>query len=383
MIRRQKIIDALRLKLDDAEIQSIVIVWEKWIGKSTFLRDLEADGFFWDEWLYTYIYLEKWAVIDYELLKKSTLTIIDTEETMDQTFWETTISLLPPWHRLILTSDIPLSIEGVAHVHVGIISFREYSDSKGYPIDIGKVLSGDIEIDKLNELRNTYMERWWFPMHLTHPETIHEDYMKKRAIIEWEVFDKEKEILLEFMRTIAMNIGNLFKADQIAKLLGISRRKVNKYTEILLKHGILQAVWPWWPNPATETTRHVKLYFRDLSFVKILLWDTYNQWTLKHGAIENFVFLELERKLDDTHSISYYRKKSWAEINFILENNTTGTVTPVEVTLRETEAISQVFRTFDSDYHEKIERFMLVNNAYGWKKDINGIPLIILPHVAI
>jgi predicted AAA+ superfamily ATPase len=42
-----------------------------------------------------------------------------------------------------------------------------------------------------------------------------------------------------------MNVGNLFKADQIAKLLGISRRKVNKYTELLLKHNIIEAIGPW------------------------------------------------------------------------------------------------------------------------------------------
>ena len=103
----------------------------------------------------------------------------------------------------------------------------------------------------------------------------------------------------------------------------------------------------------------------------------------KLGAIENFIYLELERKLDETHGISYYRKKSWAEITFILENKATETVTPVAVTLRDSESISQVFRSFDDAYHDKTERFMLVNATVWWKKDINGIPLIILPHVAI
>lgn len=61
-----------------------------------------------------------------------------------------------------------------------------------------------------------------------------------------------------------MNIGNLFKADQIAKLLGISRRKVNKYTEIALKYDIVKAIGPWVQDAAVETSRHVKLYFSDL-----------------------------------------------------------------------------------------------------------------------
>jgi hypothetical protein len=383
MIRRQKNIDALRLKLDDAEIQCISIIWEKWIGKSTFLRELEGDGFFWEEWLYTYIYLEKWTDIDLELLKKSTLTIIDTEDDMNDDFWIRVIWWLPAWHRLIFTNSTPLHGIDVENIPLWIISFREYADSQWYPIDISKVLSGDCDIERLNELKNTYMDRWGFPLHLTHPETIIEDYTNKRLIIESKVFKKEHELLIEFMRTLAMNVWNLFKADQLAKLLGISRRKVNKFTEILLESWMVHAVWPWWPNSITETSRHVKLFFADLSTMKILLWDTYNQWTMKHWALENFIFLELNRKLDENHSISYYRKKSWAEISFILENTITGNITPVEVTLRETESISQVFRTFDDDYHDKIERFMLVNASLWWKKDINGKPLIILPHVAI
>lgn len=73
------------------------------------------------------------------------------------------------------------------------------------------------------------------------------------------------------MRTIAMNIGNLFKADQIAKLLNISRRKVNKYTELLIKHDIVKAIGPWVQDTGTETSRHVKLYFSDLGYLAALL----------------------------------------------------------------------------------------------------------------
>ncbi len=383
MIRRQKAIDMLRWKLDDADIQYISIVWEKWIGKSTFLRDLEGDGFFWETGFYTYIYLDNWADIEPQMLNNSELIIIDTEDIREVNFWQHVIEILPPGHRLIFTSNEKVEIEWVDTLYLGIVSFREYADSQWYPIEISKVLSWESDIEKLNQIKEVYMERWWFPLHLTHPETILDDYKIKRSIIESKVFKKEHELLTEFMRTLAMNIGNLFKADQLAKLLGISRRKVNKFTEILLSEGVVRAVWPWWPNSSTETSRHVKLYFTDLSFVKILLGETFNQWTLKIWALENFIYLELERKLDETHWISYYRKKSWAEITFILDNKSSGTVTPIEVTLRDSESISQVFRSFDEDYHDKIERFMLVNASLGWRKEINGIPLIILPHVAI
>lgn len=97
------------------------------------------------------------------------------------------------------------------------------------------------------------------------------DFEKKRAIMISEMYEKEYAIFDTYLRTIAMNVGNLFKADQIAKLLDISRRKVNKYTEIILKHNLVVAIGPWVQDSVTETSRHVKLYFTDLSDMKAIL----------------------------------------------------------------------------------------------------------------
>lgn len=57
-----------------------------------------------------------------------------------------------------------------------------------------------------------------------------------------EIFEKETEEFLEFIRTIAMNVGELFKEERIAKLTGISRRKVRKYAHILAKHHMIKAI---------------------------------------------------------------------------------------------------------------------------------------------
>ena len=104
---------------------------------------------------------------------------------------------------------------------------------------------------------------------------------------------------------------------------------------------------------------------------------------MKQGAIENFIYLELIRKLSSTHTISYYRKKSGSEINFILEDKKTGKVTPIEVITRDTLAITQSLKSFDEDYHDRVERYMIMNESLSAKKDLSGIPVFILPHVAI
>ncbi|GAB0174446.1 MAG: hypothetical protein HHAS10_03250 [Candidatus Altimarinota bacterium] len=383
MIRRQKTIDLLKQKLDDASIRCIALIGEKGIGKSTLLRELEGEGFFGNEGEYSYIFSESESDLNTQELFKNGITIIDSENSRPDEYWKSIIDTIPEGKKLILTSEMRVEIDTVENITLGIVSFREYADSQGYPVEISKILAGESNTEKLNQLKEVYMERGGFPNHLSNPESISDDFNSKRAIIESKVFKKEAESIMEFMRTLAMNMGNLFKADQIAKLLGISRRKVHKYTGILQELGIIKAIGPWGQNSLTETSRHVKIYFSDLSFVKSLLGDTYNQGTLKQGSIENFIYLELERKLDASHTISYYRKKSGAEITFILENSATETITPVLVTLRESESISQVFKTFDEDYHNKIERYMLVNGGLGGKKDIYGTPFIIIPHVAI
>ena len=60
-----------------------------------------------------------------------------------------------------------------------------------------------------------------------------------------ELYKKEYSDFDEYLRTLAMNTGNLFKADQLAKLLGISRRKIHKYTELLMEHTIIKPLGPW------------------------------------------------------------------------------------------------------------------------------------------
>lgn len=186
-----------------------------------------------------------------------------------------------------------------------------------------------------------------------------------------EMFDKEYEQFMEFFRALAMETGNCFKADKLAKLLGITRRKVNKYMEILLKKNVIKPIGPWVQDMETETSRHVKIYFNDLSIYRSLLSDIYYQGAMKMGAIENFIYLEVERKLHESHDIFYYRKKSGSEVTFILEDKTTKKVTPIEVVSRDSEAISQAMKSFDSEYHDRVERYMIMNESIATRKELS------------
>ena len=180
-----------------------------------------------------------------------------------------------------------------------------------------------------------------------------------------------------------MNVGDIFKEDRIAKMMNISRRKVKKYTEILLNHHVIKAVGPWVENPATELSRHVKVYFSDLSYFHAALGVGYYHGEGKQGVIENFVLLELDRKLASTHDIRFYRKKSGAEVSFLLIERSSGKITPIEITTRSTDIIPQSLSIFIETYGSRIDHAMFMNDTIAKQKVSGGTPVIVLPHIAI
>jgi uncharacterized protein (DUF488 family) len=109
-------------------------------------------------------------------------------------------------------------------------------------VDIGAILSGTASIEKLNTLRDEYIHVGQHGHNIMNPEDIDALWDDKISIMVRELFEKEKEDFMEYIRTLAMGVGDLFKADRIAKTMNISRRKVHKYTELLMKYDIVRAI---------------------------------------------------------------------------------------------------------------------------------------------
>lgn len=103
----------------------------------------------------------------------------------------------------------------------------------------------------------------------------------KLELMKTHLFPKEHDEFLEFIRTLAMSVGDLFKEERLAKLIGISRRKVRKYTEILSKHHMIRAVGSYHRDTTVELSRHVKIYFSDLSYMDSALGIGYYHGTTK------------------------------------------------------------------------------------------------------
>lgn len=381
---RTKVIETFRDVLESSASQYIAITGAKWIGKTSFLTLLR------ESWTLPAdttesIFLDQWANIDtYELQNPTpTYIIIDSDEPLDIPRIRTFIESHSLVSKVIFASESIGNELGISQFPLPGISFREYCEGVWSPINVGEIMWGVADIDELNEQKDAYIHLGQYPANIVDPTHIQTTFDDKLSEMVQELFKKEENDFIEFIRTVAMGTGDLFKEERIAKLMNISRRKVRKYTEVILSHGLVHAVGPFMTNAETELSRHVKLYFNDLSYMQAALGVTYYQGITKQGVTENFILLELERKLAKTHDIRFYRKKSGAEMQFVLEDKTSRKLTPIEIRTGSNTAISQAMKSFDESYNHFVENYMILNESAAEQKDLNGKHIIVLPHVGI
>lgn len=314
---------------------------------------------------------------------EANLIIIDSDNSLNIDIIRTFIKSNSSQSKVIFTSDMNIEMSDVANFAISGISFREYAEWIWETIKIDDIMSGTNDIIRQNELRDTYIHLGQYSENLNTPEHTQISFDEKISIMNGELFKKEESDFIEFIRTLAINVGDIFKEERIAKMMSISRRKVRKYTEILLKYNLIRAVGPWVENPTTELSRHVKIYFSDLAYFHAALGVGYYHGEGKQGVIENFVFLELDRKLASTHDIRFYRKKSGAEVSFLIIEQSTKKITPIEISTRSTDIIPQSLSIFIETYRDRIDHAMLMNDTIAKQKISGTTSVIILPHIAI
>lgn len=381
---RTKLVERFQELFHREENQYIAIVWEEWIGKSSFLDLLRTSDLFVTSTVES-IFLDSENTIEsiVSISPEINLIIIDSNSTVLFSDIRTFIESYSPDSRVIFTSEMQIESDIVENFALGGISFREYTEGMWQSIDVGAIMSGGVDITSLNILRDTYIHLGQYPKNLIDSDHVFVSFDDKIALMNTELFKKEEWDFLDFIRTLAMNIGDIYKEERIAKNMNISRRKVRKYTEVALKYGVIRAIGPWVENAAVELSRHVKVYFTDLAYFHAALWVGYYLGEGKQGVIENFILIELDRKLSETHDIRFYRKKSGSEVSFILIEKLTDKITPIEVTTKSTDIIPQSLKSFHEAYGSRIEHTMILNDMKSEQKDINGTPVIIIPHIAI
>jgi len=176
---------------------------------------------------------------------------------------------------------------------------------------------------------------------------------------------RDEDKLSKLMHAISLQIGSLINYNELSKIADMSYKEVINNLNILKKTFVILESKPFYANKRKELSKNPKFYFLDNGFRNII---TSNFQKLDNRADrgqinENFVSSEITKAGLD---IKYWRTKSKAEIDFVIEKS--GKVMPIEVKsdLRDAKITKSVY-SFAKKYKVK-EAFIL---SEGLDKTLN------------
>lgn len=151
--------------------------------------------------------------------------------------------------------------------------------------------------------------------------------------------------LIKLSKFLAAQAGNLIKYEEIANSADLNYPETKKNLNILDNTFIVDFLSPFYTNKRLELSKNKKVYFIDLGFRNFLLSDLRKiEDRQDAGSImENLVYLHL-KKTDHFNSLKYWRTKSKAEVDFVLEDK--GEVIPAEVKYSSKRAVGKSFYSF-------------------------------------
>ena len=201
----------------------------------------------------------------------------------------------------------------------------------------------DIKIDLLDDIYRTYLLR------------------DVRSFVKNQDFVGFNKLL----RVLSVQIGNMVNINNLSKNTGLSYNATEEYLHLLEQMYIVRLVEPYYTNKKKVITKMKKVYFTDTGLRNII----YNDFRapddrLDNGAIfENFIYLEMFRKIRKSHKIYYYRTIDGSEVDFVID------------TMRKLISIEAKFSDFDSPKFFKnliaLNNSENINQSFIFNKNLN------------
>lgn len=137
---------------------------------------------------------------------------------------------------------------------------------------------------------------------------------------------KDSKKVRELLTAVALQIGSEVSYSELGNLVGIDRKTVEYYLDLLEKTFVLFRIYGFSRNLRSEINRKVKIYFYDLG-VRNAIINNFNNVKLRNdtGAIfENFVVSEkFKSAINEPQKTNFYfwRTYEGKEVDLIAEKN--------------------------------------------------------------
>ena len=185
---------------------------------------------------------------------------------------------------------------------------------------------------------------------------------------------KRIDAFRKLLTLLAGQIGNLLNMSELASLCGVDIGTIHSYIEILEESHIVKRIRPFAQGKRREITGTPKVFFIDNGIRNQLLNSFSSPIELrpdKGQLFENWVFTEIWKVLPFQSDIKFWRSKSGAEVDFIIEHS--GKTYAIEVKAGEMKmpTVRKSIHSFLSAY--PVERMAVLNTSLEQTINKNGM----------
>ena len=202
--------------------------------------------------------------------------------------------------------------------------FEEFSKFGGYPACVTAETENEKQL-RLKEIYQSYVQKDI------------SDYLKIENVV---AFNK-------IVQLIALQSSQLFKINEVARQVGVSRYYVERYVQSLKDTYIIHILQPFFSNKINSTIKTPKVYFLDTG-IRNNVWDNFSNFQQRTDVgqlVENVIFAEL-LKSDVFGKIWFFRTSKGSEIDFIYQKGETLIPIDVKFSSARQKIIPKIFHSF-------------------------------------
>ncbi|TSC78782.1 MAG: Uncharacterized protein G01um101433_114 [Parcubacteria group bacterium Gr01-1014_33] len=181
-------------------------------------------------------------------------------------------------------------------------------------------------------------------------------------------------------KLLAGQIGGMIKYEELSRASGLSYKELKKHLNILEKTYVISLIKPFFVNRRTELTKNPKVYFFDTGLRNYVLSD-FRPVSERNDAgalMENYAFGLLSRRFALPPALKYWRTKSKAEIDFIVEEG--QALYPFEVKYSSKHVLGKSLHSFIEKFHPPVAIVLTKDFASVGKIAETQLKFIPLPY---
>lgn len=215
---------------------------------------------------------------------------------------------------------------------------------------------------------------------------LYNSYVEKDIVGLLKIGKSEK--FLKLVQYLALNIGQIFSNSSLRNELNLTANETDTFLNALEETYIIHKVTPYFTNKNNELKKAPLYYFLD---VGLRNWTVANFQDLnlrsdRGHLFENAILTKIMKLVNDNQEfrkINFWRKKSGAEVDFVLERlGNDSTLIPIEVKHQNftKPKITKSFYSFLDEYHPQIG--MVVTKDYFAVEVFKNTKILFMPGYA-